>query len=85
MNALTKNAAFVCITIVIYLVAGLFFRSYRMNPENHYYGNYLPTADPGVLKTDEEIEKYIKSRTTPPTITEKFFMPAELLLNCFDR
>jgi len=84
MNALRKCTAVICIAILVYLVAALFFRSYRMNPENRYYGNYLPSASPGILRTDEEINRYIESRTRPPTVLERFFMPAESLLTRFD-
>lgn len=80
MSAKNRCILGLVIFILAYFMSALCFRSYRMNPDNKYYGNYLPSADTGVIQTEAEIRKYIESRTRPPTLLEQIFMPAEWAL-----
>jgi hypothetical protein len=71
--------ALVLITI-IYFGAALAFRAYRMDPNNSYYGFYLPSATPTFSTTAEESNRITHALTREPTLLELIFRPAEAVL-----
>lgn len=73
--------AIAAIVVFSYFGSAIAFRLWRMDPKNKYYGYYLPGASPIVSHTKEQSQKIDQAMCGEPTIIERIYLPAEIVLS----
>lgn len=73
-----KKISYIVLGIAtFYFGLAIVFREYRMNPNNRYYGSYLPSATPLISTSEEESKKINEALFGKPNLLERIFTPAE--------